>query len=170
MIYNFVVSECRYRVGVGFDSHALVSGRVLILGGVKIEHSKGLLGHSDGDVVIHSLIDALLGASGLPDIGELYPSDDDAYKGISSLSLLKSAYDLVLKNGYEIVNADITIIANEPKISNFKGVMIDTISSKLRTERDNINIKGKTFEGIDGGCESIASISVVMLKSMEGER
>ncbi|HEC80190.1 MAG TPA: 2-C-methyl-D-erythritol 2,4-cyclodiphosphate synthase, partial [Firmicutes bacterium] len=67
------MSECRYRVGVGFDSHALVSGRVLILGGVKIEHSKGLLGHSDGDVVIHSLIDALLGASGLPDIGELYP-------------------------------------------------------------------------------------------------
>jgi len=159
-----------YRVGLGFDSHPLVEGKMLFLGGVKIDYQKGLSGHSDGDVLIHSLIDALLGACSLPDIGEMFPPTDDRYKNISSLLLLKDAYSMVLKKGFVIINADITVIADEPKISIFKEKMKKILSSAINIDENDINIKGKTDEGIDSLDDAIASIAVVLLKRMGGKK
>jgi len=153
-----------YRVGIGFDSHPLVDGRDLFLGGIKIDYPKGLLGHSDGDVVIHSLIDAFLGACSLPDIGEMFPPADNKYKDVSSLILLKDAYSIVEKNNYIIVNADITVIANEPEISIFKERMKKVLIQSMNIEEDGINIKGKTPEGLTGLSDAIASIAVVLLR------
>jgi 2-C-methyl-D-erythritol 2,4-cyclodiphosphate synthase len=153
-----------YRVGIGFDSHPLVDGRDLFLGGIKIDYPKGLLGHSDGDVVIHSLIDAFLGACSLPDIGEMFPPADNKYKDVSSLILLKDAYSIVEKNNYIIVNADITVIANEPEISIFKEQMKKVLIQSMNIEEDGINIKGKTPEGLAGLSDAIASIAVVLLR------
>ena len=159
-----------YRVGLGFDSHPFVEGKMLFLGGVKIDYQKGLSGHSDGDVLIHSLIDALLGACSLPDIGEMFPPTDDRYKNISSLLLLKDAYSMVLKKGFVIINADITVIADEPKISIFKEKMKKILSSAINIDENDINIKGKTDEGIDSLDDAIASIAVVLLKRMGGKK
>ncbi|MGQ9705838.1 MAG: 2-C-methyl-D-erythritol 2,4-cyclodiphosphate synthase [bacterium] len=152
-----------YRVGIGFDSHSLTEGRDLYLGGVKIDYPRGLLGHSDGDVVIHSLIDALMGASGSNDIGELFPSDDEKYKNISSLTLLRQAYSLTTKSNYKIANIDIVVIADEPRISSFKDEIRGVLSEVLNISKGDINIKGKTSEGFLSSGDFISSITVVLL-------
>src|SRR2546429_6316951 len=111
------------RVGLGVDAHALVEGVQLVLGGVAIEHPRGLAGHSDGDVITHALIDAVLGAAGLGDIGALFPSGEEQYEGISSLLLLEQAYAQVREAGYELVNADCILIGEEPRISTYRSAM-----------------------------------------------
>ncbi|SHJ00243.1 2-C-methyl-D-erythritol 2,4-cyclodiphosphate synthase [Dethiosulfatibacter aminovorans DSM 17477] len=152
------------RVGIGYDVHRLVENRKLILGGVEIHHEKGLLGHSDADVLVHSIMDALLGALGKGDIGRHFPDSDDAYKGISSLELLEKVMDLVERE-YYIVNIDNVIMAERPKIAPYIGEMKKTLSRILKLEEERINIKGTTTEklGFVGREEGIASESIVLL-------
>lgn len=153
-------------VGTGFDVHELATGYPLYLCGEKIEYEFGLKAHSDGDVALHALTDAILGASGLGDIGELFPDTDDAYKGISSIFLLKEAYKRVQSVGFEIVNADITIMAERPKISKFKRKMEQNVSNALNITPNLVNVKATTTEklGFVGRREGIAVIASVNLK------
>lgn len=155
-----------YRIGIGYDSHSFVKDRPLILGGVVIPYELGLLGHSDGDVVIHSLIDALFGASKLPNIGQAFPDDDPLYKDVSSLSLLDKAMKLVAKSGFSVVNADCAVILEEPRISSYLDKMELNIANLLRVDSERINIKPKTNErmGFVGRKEGVICISVVLLK------
>ena len=134
------------RVGIGYDVHALVPGRPLVLGGVRIEHSAGLDGHSDADVLTHAVIDALLGAAGLGDIGGLFPADDPRFKNASSLEMLATSLEAVRAAGYRVVNVDCTVIAQEPRLQPH----IDAMKAKLgeRLGMDRINIKGKSPEGL----------------------
>ncbi len=149
------------RVGYGFDSHVLVKDRKLILAGVEFESEFGLYGHSDADVLTHAIIDAILGAAGLPDIGELFPDTHPKFQGISSLELLKSAHKMVVDKGYCIYNIDSTIIINRPKISPRKQEMIQSIAQVLNLNEDQVNIKGKTAEGLDGN--TVQAMAVVTL-------
>lgn len=137
-----------FRIGHGYDLHKLVLGRPLILCGEQIPFEKGLLGHSDADVATHALIDSLLGASGLGDIGTHFPDCDEKYKNINSLKLLKKAVLMVRKKNFEIVNIDLTIIAQHPKISPYVENMKNNISKILHIKQDAINIKATTEEGI----------------------
>ncbi len=153
------------RVGTGFDVHQLVEGRKLILGGVDIPYDRGLLGHSDVDVLIHAVMDALLGAAALGDIGKHFPDSDDQYKGISSLKLLAQVKKLLEENYYNIGNIDVTLIAQRPKISPYIDEMRDNLSEVLALDRTRINIKGTTteklgFTGREEGiaCEAVCSI------------
>lgn len=136
------------RVGIGYDVHKLVKDRPLILGGVKIPYEKGLLGHSDADVLIHAIMDALLGAVALGDIGKHFPDTDEKYKGISSLSLLDKVYQTIIKEGYQIGNIDATIIAQKPKLASFIDQMAEEIVTVLQIKRNQINIKATTEEGL----------------------
>ncbi len=149
------------RIGIGYDIHRLVEGRRLIIGGVHIPFEKGLAGHSDGDVLIHAIIDALLGAAGLPDIGNQFPPDDPKYKDIDSKILLRLTMEKI--KDFSIVNIDATIIAEEPKLSPFIEEMKENLSPILKT--GNISIKAKTNEKIGeiGRGEAIASIAVVLI-------
>ena len=153
------------RVGIGYDIHRLVKGRALILGGVDIPYTKGLMGHSDADVLIHAVCDALLGAAALGDIGQHFPDTDKRYKGISSMKLLKEVKALIGSKKYKIVNIDSTIIAQEPKVMPFKDEMIANIAGALKIGRGDINIKATTNEGIDeiGKKKAIACYAVAML-------
>lgn len=153
-------------VGTGFDVHEFSKGYDLYLCGEKIEHEKGLKAHSDGDVALHSLTDAILGAAGLGDIGELFPDTDDRFRGISSLILLKEAYKMAQSVGFEVVNADITIMAEYPKISKFKRKMEQNIAQALSLTPNRINVKATTTEklGFVGRKEGIAVITSVNLK------
>lgn len=153
------------RVGTGFDVHQLVEGRKLILGGVDIPHDRGLLGHSDADVLLHALMDALLGAAALGDIGKHFPDTDDAYKGISSIRLLEHVGKLLEDNFYKIGNVDVTVIAQKPKISPYLEEMRDNISEALNLEKTRINIKGTTTEklGFAGREEGIAAEAVASI-------
>lgn len=153
------------RVGTGYDVHRLTEGRKLILGGVEIPHDRGLLGHSDADVLLHAVMDALLGAAALGDIGRHFPDTDDAYKGISSMILLEKVGKLLEENFYRIGNIDVTLIAQKPKISPYIEEMRENISKALGTDVSRINIKGTTteklgFAGREEGiaCEAAASI------------
>ncbi|MHB8154447.1 MAG: 2-C-methyl-D-erythritol 2,4-cyclodiphosphate synthase [Candidatus Omnitrophota bacterium] len=148
----------QYRVGIGYDIHRLVEGRPLFLGAVKIPYIKGLLGHSDGDALIHALCDALLGALALGDIGELFPDTDPKYQGIASSQLLSAVKALLDKSGYKINNLDVIIIAQEPTLSPFKKQMKENICALLGIGYDALNIKAKTNEGLDaiGHLEAIA--------------
>ncbi|MDD7035360.1 MAG: 2-C-methyl-D-erythritol 2,4-cyclodiphosphate synthase [Firmicutes bacterium] len=153
------------RIGTGFDVHAFEEGRRLVLGGVEIPYNRGLKGHSDADVLIHALMDALLGAAGLGDIGEHFPDSDPAYKGISSMVLLEKVKELLDESLYMVANADITLIAQKPKIGPYKEQMRDNIARVLGVDRDRINVKGTTTEGLgftgreEGiACEAVASI------------
>lgn len=150
------------RVGTGFDVHRFETGRNLILGGVKIPYENGLAGHSDADVLLHALMDALLGAAALGDIGVHFPDTDDRYKGISSLILLSKVRELLNENFYSIGNVDITVIAQKPKISSYTEEMKSNISSVLKIEKNRINIKGTTTEklGFTGRGEGIAAEAV----------
>ncbi len=154
-----------FRIGQGFDLHKLVEGRKLILGGIEIEHSKGLLGHSDADALIHSIIDALFGALALGDIGTHFPDNDPKYKDIDSTILLKEAVSIITVNGYKINNIDNTILAQEPKMKPYIPLMQEKLASLLNIEKSQISIKAKTMEGQDsvGEGNAIATQSVVLL-------
>lgn len=136
------------RIGNGYDVHRLTEGRELILGGVRIPFEKGLLGHSDADVLVHAVMDALLGAAALRDIGYHFPDTDPAYKGISSIELLKRVRRLLAGRGYSIVNIDATVIAQRPKLKSYIDDMVKNISEALQTDPENINVKATTEEGL----------------------
>jgi len=154
-----------YKVGIGYDIHRLTEGRKLFLGGVEIPYSKGLLGHSDADALMHALCDALLGALALGDIGEHFPDTDPQYKGIAGSQLLKTVKQLVDKSGYKINNLDVVLIAQEPALTPFKKQMKQRICALLSLKEDCVNIKAKTNEdlGAVGNKEAIACYAVVSL-------
>lgn len=154
-----------YRTGIGYDMHLLAEERKLFIGGVEIPYIKGLLGHSDGDVLLHAISDALLGAAAGSDIGEHFPDTDPEYSGISSAKLLKKVLGLVRGMGYKIVNIDTVVIAQKPVLSPFKKLMQERISEILELEEGRVNVKAKTNEGRDsvGREESIASYASVLL-------
>jgi 2-C-methyl-D-erythritol 2,4-cyclodiphosphate synthase len=154
------------RVGQGFDAHAFKPGGRLVLGGVEIPHARSLEAHSDGDVVLHALCDALLGAAGLGDIGRHFPPDDSTYENIDSRILLRRVVDLVTGSGLRIVNADITIVAQEPRMAPHTGAMRENICDDLRVEPSRVNIKATTTEhmGFTGRGEGIAVFAVVLLQ------
>ena len=153
------------RIGMGYDVPRLTEGRDLIRGGVKIPYEKGLLGHSDADVLLHAVMDALLGAAALGDIGKHFPDSDPAYKGISSLKLLEHVGELLEKEGYTVGNIDATIIAQRPKMAPHIAVMRKNIAEVLRIEESQINIKATTEEGLGftGSGEGISSQAVCLL-------
>lgn len=155
------------RIGIGYDIHKLVEGRDLIIGGVKITHEKGLLGHSDADVLIHALIDAMLGALALDDIGTLFPDTDPIYKDIDSTILLKKVYDIVKTKGYSIVNIDSNIIAQAPKMMPYIPKMKDSISKILEIPLSSLSIKAKTKEKMDAVGQKLAieANAVVLLEN-----
>jgi len=153
------------RVGQGYDIHALVSGRPLIIGGVQIEHDRGLLGHSDADVLLHAITDALLGAAGLGDIGRHFPDTDPAFKGANSRVLLAEAARRVRAEGWELGNVDSTVIAQSPKLAPYIGSMRESIAVDLGIAADAVNVKAKTNEklGALGRSEGIAAQAVILL-------
>ena len=154
------------RIGHGYDVHKLVEGRDLILGGVKIEHSLGLLGHSDADVLLHAVSDALLGAAGLGDIGKHFPDTDPQYKGADSRVLLRHVVRLVLENGYRISNVDVTMIAQKPKLKDHIPQMRANIASDLGIGENRVNVKATTEEklGFTGTEEGMACHAVCLLE------
>ncbi len=154
------------RVGLGYDVHRLVENRKLVLGGVEIPFDKGLLGHSDADVLIHAIIDSLLGACGLGDIGKHFPDTDNAFKGISSISLLKETANLIFNAGYIINNIDATIIAQKPKMLPYIAHMKENISKALSIDINKINIKATTEEGL-GFTGEMLGISSQSITSVE---
>ncbi|MBQ9688223.1 2-C-methyl-D-erythritol 2,4-cyclodiphosphate synthase [bacterium] len=153
----------KYRVGIGYDIHKLCEGRKLILGGVEIPHSVGLLGHSDADVLIHAIIDAILGALILDDIGALFPDTDEKFKDISSVILLEKVCALMKEKGYRINNLDCNVIAQKPKLRPYIEQIRDNLAKVLETEE--ISVKAKTNEQMDavGECKAIEANAVVML-------
>ena len=155
------------RIGTGYDVHRLVPERDLIVGGVKIPYEKGLLGHSDADVLLHAIMDAVLGAAALGDIGLHFPDNDSAYKGISSLLLLKKTGELLLEKGYLIENIDSVIIAQEPKMRPYIEEMRKNIADVLEIEVEQVNVKATTEEGLGftGAKEGIAASAVCLLTS-----
>lgn len=153
------------RVGMGYDVHKLVEGRDLILGGVKIEHSLGLLGHSDADVLVHAIMDALLGAAALGDIGKHFPDTDEQYKGADSMKLLAHVAELIEQEGYVIENIDATIIAQKPKLRPYIEQMEENISRVLHIQKNQINVKATTEErlGFTGREEGMAAQAICSL-------
>lgn len=153
------------RIGQGYDVHKLVEGRKLILGGVEIPYEKGLLGHSDADVLLHAIMDALLGAAALDDIGKHFPDSDDRYKGISSIELLKEVSLLLKSNNYSIINVDSTIIAQKPKLAPFIDEMRKNISASLGISIDKVSVKATTEEGLGftGEGLGIASSAICLI-------
>lgn len=157
------------RIGIGYDIHRLVQGRKLVLGGVEIDYIKGLLGHSDADVLLHAIADALLGAMGEKDIGELFADTDSKYLNISSLELLRIIMKMLKEKRYSIVNIDAVVIAQEPALSPFKQKMRQEIAKALGIEKDSVNLKAKTNEDLSeiGRKEAIASYAVALLSKEE---
>lgn len=153
------------RIGQGYDVHKLVEGRKLILGGVEIPYEKGLLGHSDADVLLHAIMDALLGAAALGDIGKHFPDSDEKYKGISSIELLKEVSLLLKNNNYSIMNIDSTVIAQKPKLAPFIDEMRKNISSSLGIDIDRVSVKATTEEGLGftGEGLGIASSAICLI-------
>ena len=154
------------RIGIGYDVHALTEGRPLILGGVKIEHTLGLLGHSDADVLVHAIMDALLGAAALGDIGRHFPDTDDSYKGINSMILLAKVDTLIRKKGYTVNNIDAVICAQRPKLAPHVDRMRQNIADVLGVDIDCVNIKATTTEklGFEGRQEGISTQAVCTLR------
>lgn len=163
-------SKVTYRSGNGFDVHRLVEGRRLFLCGVEIPSDKGLLGHSDADVALHALMDAMLGAAALGDIGRHFPDSDPEYLGCSSLMLLSEVNRMIKEKGYSVTNADITVICERPKIASYISDMTERVAGTLGIDKDRINIKGTTTEklGFTGRGEGIASLATCMLEKKEG--
>ena len=155
------------RVGMGYDVHKLVEGRDLIMGGVKIDYEKGLLGHSDADVLLHAISDALLGAAALGDIGKHFPDTDEKYKGISSIKLLEHVGNLIEEKGYVVGNIDATIIAQKPKLRPFIEEMEQNIAKVLKISIEQVNVKATTEEGLGftGTQEGISSQAICSLMS-----
>lgn len=156
------------RVGVGTDLHRLVAGRPLILGHVTIPFDKGPLGHSDGDVVLHAIIDAIAGAAGLPDIGEMFPDTDPAYHDADSSKLLATALLRMGQSGYSVVNVDVTIHAERPKLKDYKAAIRSQVAGLMGIAEEAVSIKAKTNEGLDavGRGEAIAATAVAGLKKV----
>ena len=154
------------RIGHGYDVHRLVPGRALILGGVKIEHEVGLLGHSDADVLLHAVSDALLGAAGLGDIGRHFPDTDPQYKGADSRVLLRYVVKLVRENGYFISNVDVTMIAQKPKLKDHIPQMVKNIAADLQIPENRVNVKATTEEklGFTGTMEGLRCHAVCLLE------
>ena len=161
--------EQKYRIGLGYDIHRLVEGRELIIGGVKITHEKGLLGHSDADVLVHAIIDALLGALALDDIGTLFPDTDPKYKDADSIILLKRVLKKVEEEGYAINNIDSNIIAQSPKMMPYIPKMKEILSEVIGISHKDISIKAKTKEKLDavGENRAIEANAVVILESLQ---
>jgi 2-C-methyl-D-erythritol 2,4-cyclodiphosphate synthase len=159
------------RVGIGTDLHRLAPGRKLMLGHVAVEHDVGPVGHSDGDVVLHALIDALAGAAGLPDIGEMFPDTDPAYKNADSAVLLERALAGVTGRGYAVVNVDVTIHLERPKLKSYKAAIRDEVGRLLGLGADAVGIKAKTNEGVDavGRGEAVACTAIVGLRVLSDE-
>ena len=157
------------RVGLGYDVHKLVEGRKLIIGGVDIPHEKGLLGHSDADVLIHAVMDSILGALALGDIGKHFPDTDKKYKGADSMKLLEFVYNLINEKGYSIGNIDCTIIAQSPKMAPHIQNMRENIAKTLNTSVENINVKATTEEGLGftGAKEGISAQSICLLVKVD---
>lgn len=153
------------RVGIGVDAHAFEDGIPLVLGGVVVEHPRGLAGHSDGDVVTHALIDALLGAADLGDIGTFFPSDDEQYRGASSLDLLWKAYREVRDAGWRLVNADCVLVGEEPRISEIREEMSERLAGSLGVEVGQISVRATTTDGLGftGRREGLAAQAVALL-------
>jgi 2-C-methyl-D-erythritol 2,4-cyclodiphosphate synthase len=155
-----------FRVGFGYDAHRLVEGRALILGGVLVPHSHGLLGHSDADVLIHAVIDAILGALCRGDIGQHFPDSDPAYKDADSLSLLRNVMDWVREEGYTVNNVDSTLVAEKPRLAPYVGAMKEKLSGVLGIQPRQVSIKAKTSEkmgfcGREEGIEAFAIVSLI---------
>ena len=157
-----------FKIGLGYDIHKLVEDRDLIIGGVKITHEKGLLGHSDADVLVHAIIDALLGATGLADIGTLFPDTDAKYKDADSIILLKHVYELIKSKGYKINNIDSNIIAQAPKMMPYIPKMKEVLCRILEIETDRLSIKAKTNEKMDAVGQELAieAQAVVLMKKV----
>jgi 2-C-methyl-D-erythritol 2,4-cyclodiphosphate synthase len=155
------------RVGMGFDAHAFAEGIPLVLGGVRFSSDRGLAGHSDGDVVAHALVDALLGAAGLGDIGSLFPADDARWEGASSLDLLRRAYEDVRARGYELVNADCVLIGEEPRIAGVRGQMQVLLAGSMDVDPDCVSVRATTTDrlGFTGRGEGLAAQAVALLTS-----
>ena len=155
-----------FRTGIGYDTHRLVEGRPLVLGGVRIDHDMGLEGHSDADVVVHALIDALLGAAGLGDIGTLFPDTDGSYRNADSVGLLKSVLEQLTDLGWEVSNADVTVLAEKPLIAPF----IDEMAGNMENagfEKGKVNIKATRGEGMGfvGRGEGISALAIALIRT-----
>lgn len=159
------------RVGFGYDVHRLVENRKLILGGVEIEHSLGLLGHSDADVLIHALMDSLLGAAALSDIGTHFPDTDERYRGISSIKLLKCTCQLIREKGYEIENCDITVAMQKPKIKPYIDAMRENLANAMEIDKDKVSIKATTEEGLGftGEMLGVKAYAVCLIERRKNE-
>ena len=155
----------QFRIGTGFDVHALVEGRALILAGVQIPYEKGLLGHSDADVALHALMDALLGAAAQGDIGKHFPDTDARYKGADSRKLLRTVAEILQRNGWHVNNVDVTIVAQKPKLAPYIPRMRELVAQDLQMDMDAVNIKATTTEklGFTGRGEGIAAEAVASL-------
>ena len=153
------------RVGIGYDAHRLAPGRRLVLGGVEIPGERGLAGHSDADVLTHAIIDALLGAAGLGDIGQHFPDDDDQWKGADSVALLAAAGGLVREAGYAVVNVDVTVIAERPKLAPHAEAMRRNLAGALGCAVEQVSVKAKTNEGVEsmGAGTSMAAHAVALI-------
>ncbi len=156
------------RIGQGVDVHALVAGRKLMLGGVEIPYERGLDGHSDADVLLHAIIDALLGAAGLGDIGGMFPSPDERWAGASGVELLRSAYERVRGAGFALVNLDATVVAERPRLAPYVAAMRTAIAGALELDMTFVSVKATTADGLGltGRGEGIAALAVVLLDSM----
>lgn len=165
---NSYGKEILMRIGQGYDVHRLVEGRKLIIGGVDIPYEKGLLGHSDADVLLHAVMDALLGAAALGDIGQHFPDSDERYKGISSIALLKEVGKILQENGYMIENIDSTVIAQRPKLLPYRPQMAENIAAALGIEKEQVSVKATTEEGLGftGTGEGISAQAIALLSSV----
>jgi 2-C-methyl-D-erythritol 2,4-cyclodiphosphate synthase len=155
-----------FRVGTGFDAHALVDGVPLVLGGVHIDHPRGLAGHSDGDVLAHALTDAVLGAAGLEDIGALFPSGDPVLHGADSIELLREAWARVQEGGWQLVNADVVLIGEEPRLAPHRGQMRARLADALAVEPERVAVRATTTDGLGftGRKEGLAAQAVALLR------
>jgi len=153
-----------FRVGIGVDAHALADGVPLVLGGVELAHPRGLAGHSDGDVIVHALIDALLGAAGLGDIGSLFPADDQSLRGVSSLELLAQAYAQVAAAGFELVNADCVLVGEEPRIAAHRDAMRRRLEATIGSGEVNVRATTTDRLGYTGRGEGLAAHAVALLR------
>ena len=164
------MSGIGFRIGIGYDIHPLVEGRPLILGGVRIEHEKGLAGHSDADALIHALCDALLGALNLGDLGEHFPETDE-FRNISSVKILEAVAEMVRGKGFRLVNADCIVHAERPRLAGYRGRMAETMASVLRVPPDAVSVKATRGEGMGavGEGAAIAAQAVVLVAPIERE-
>jgi 2-C-methyl-D-erythritol 2,4-cyclodiphosphate synthase len=153
-------------VGIGYDSHRLAAGRKLVIGGVEIEHEQGLAGHSDADVLAHAVIDALLGAAGLGDIGEHFPDTDERWRDADSIALLAHVVSLIRDTGHQIVNVDCTLVMERPKLGGHKVAIRDSLAATLELDPRRVNVKASTGEGIGfvGRGEGVAALAIASVR------